>query len=114
MVSPIFIVGSIAGWVMVTRAETSGKRKFVPAIGQQCHMNLCGEIEIADEYFGYLHAVKASIAAAGCKWQLCLPIVSGFLRENRPCVARHQLHRLAESRLCWWDSQRRVLHRRRF
>jgi hypothetical protein len=34
-----------------------------------------GEIEIADEYFGYLHAVKASIAAAGCKWQLCLPIV---------------------------------------
>jgi hypothetical protein len=30
MVSPMFIVGSIAGWVMVTRAATSGKGKFVP------------------------------------------------------------------------------------
>jgi hypothetical protein len=26
----MFIVGSIAGWAMVTRAATSGKGKFVP------------------------------------------------------------------------------------
>src|SRR5215469_2454347 len=33
MVSPIFMVGSITEWVMVTRAATYGKGKFVPMRG---------------------------------------------------------------------------------
>src|SRR5271157_1293391 len=37
MVSPMFMVGSISGWAMVTRSATSGKWKFVPCVDQWCH-----------------------------------------------------------------------------
>src|SRR5271157_523814 len=37
MVSPMFMVGSISGWAMVTRSATSGKWKFVPCGDRWCH-----------------------------------------------------------------------------
>src|ERR1051325_5731872 len=51
---------------MVTRAATSGKGKFVPAIGQQCHMNSCDLWRKDRSTAGYLYGVKASICTPGC------------------------------------------------
>ena len=43
---------------MVTRAATSGKWKFVPDIGQQCHTSLGGQMPRLERPREYLHAVK--------------------------------------------------------
>src|SRR5436305_52153 len=121
MVSPMFIVGSIAGWVMVTRPATSGKGKFVPQTRTTVPYNHGGRTAwIWLARIEYLYVVKVSSVQAkrtsapnlreGAERSL---ISSTWIRENRRYASMRPQHRRPGSLLCCWDSRTRVRHHRR-
>src|SRR5438270_11207034 len=118
MVSPMFIVGSIAGWVMVTRPATSGKGKFVPQTSTTVPYNHGGRTAwIGPARFEYLYVVKVSSMQAKRTFAPNLReraerflISSTWIRENRRYASMRPQHRQPGSLRCCSYSGMRARH----